>query len=633
MYLDHWVRMRLSLPKFLLMQCLLLSIVLFALPVKAEPVIRDVVGLRMIDTQGQIQRLGMNESLSGVAIMFVDPQCSTDSKGYQALHQQVAVAKEHDLSPYVVISSPAVSAQQAVAFAKQYSFDAPVIVDGNAELASRLMPSAMPQTYIVNVEDRQLYVGSGAEFAKAAAAARNNEVYRPKAPTGPKGCEVKSNAFELAAKPTYNRHVRSLVNANCLDCHRDGGVAPFSLKGYQRTKPWAGMMAHVTKERFMPPWKGIASSGHRFRNERVLSDREIELLQRWFKQGAPEGAKDEYLPEPNLNASGWRLGKPDLLLTMEEPFDVPASGDDIYRYFVIKDAIPKDMMIVALDFKPGDASVVHHCNFFLDYEQRAREMDAKDNEPGFQVFGNGFMDYFGSSQGQFPMGAWAPGGEPVKLPEGMGIPVPGGGDFVIEIHYHLNGKKTQDQSQIAVYLAKKPVEKEVTGLFVGTQDVSIPAGDADYWRHFYMDVTNDLDLIDIAAHMHYIGQTVKVVATLPDGSVKPLLMIKDWDIRWQNVYVYRKPVFIPKGSRIDAWYSFDNSKDNPANPFNPPVDMGWGWASDEEMAEIYLTVFPRGGFMGQDWATSKLVYSSLESWQRGAKAKAADIPKDRIFEM
>ncbi|OUS24239.1 hypothetical protein A9Q99_25230 [Gammaproteobacteria bacterium 45_16_T64] len=599
----------------------------YAVPSTGSPT--DIIGTRVIGTNGQFIRIGMDNGISPAALVFIDPSCAKTKdylKDINRLHQS---AHKQKIALYGVISSTTHTAKAAQAYVRKHNITAPVIYDGTGELTARLQPQISTESFMVNLSDQLIYHGNIDKLSMAIDATGTDTAIK-ESNTATAGCPL-PKAQSLPKQVTYNQHIRPLINANCLTCHQDGGVAPFSLKSYTQSKPWAGMMAHVTQSRFMPPWKGISAPGHRFRNERRLTDREIALFSQWSKQGAKEGSIENLMPSPASDNSGWRLGKPDVLLTMDEAFEVPANGKDVYRYFVKKDAIPKDMVIVAVDFKPGDPAVVHHCNFFLDYDQRARKIDAKDPKPGFQVFGNGFMDYFGGSSGQFPLGAWAPGGEPVKLPEGMGIPIPAGGDFVIEIHYHLNGKKTKDQSTVALYLAKKPIQKTVTGLFVGTQDVKIPAGEKNYWRHFYMDVSNDLDLIDIAAHMHYIGKDVKIVATLPDGAKKPLLMIKDWDIRWQNVYVYREPIFIPKGSRIDAWFSFDNSADNPANPFKKPVEMKWGWASDEEMAEIYLTVYPHSGFWGEEWAAGVLLEDMMKPWQRGASANLSDIPSDSLF--
>lgn len=586
----------------------------------------DVVGYRTTDIDGQLIRLGMDEDPQSVVVSFIDPLCNESEQVAKSVRLAQQGAVEHGFRHYTVIFAPTLSRQQVKDYVSSLSLSGTILLDSTLELAHRVELKQTPEAVVVNTKDQEIYRGPVRGVAQVVAGNTN-----PTNLSDGKLCSVSKNLAALPGEITYNRHMKSLVHANCLLCHSEGGVAPFQLKSFDATKAWSGMMAHVTQSRFMPPWRGLSSPGHRFRNERRLSQRQIDFFQAWIDQGLKKGSEEDSSPDPVIENAGWRLGTPDIILTMDEPFEVPAEGDDVYRYFVMKDAIPKDMTIVAIDFMPGDPAVVHHCNFFMDYENRARKMDAKDPKPGFKVIGNGFMDYFGSEGGQFPMGAWAPGGDPVQLPSEMGIMIPGGGDFVVEIHYHLNGKRTKDQSSVGIYLAKKPVEKAVTGLFMGTMDVDIPAGAHSYWRHFYMDVNHDMDLIDIAAHMHYIGKEVKIIATLPGGIIKPLLLIKNWDLRWQNVYAYRDPIFIPKGTRIDAYMSFDNSADNPANPFSPPVDMKWGWASDQEMAEIYLTIYPRPGWRGWNTASNKLIKASLKPWSRGADIDIKKVPSDDVF--
>ena len=84
-----------------------------------------------------------------------------------------------------------------------------------------------------------------------------------------------------------------------------------------------------------------------------------------------------------------------------------------------------------------------------------------------------------------------------------------------------------------------------------------------------------------------------MVATLPDGTEEPLITIEEWDFRWQGAYFYRKPLSLPAGTRIDAYFSFDNSPENPFNQSDPPIRVGEGWRTTDEMCLFYFTVVPR----------------------------------------
>lgn len=423
---------------------------------------------------------------------------------------------------------------------------------------------------------------------------------------------ARANNPNLAEVPTYARDVALILNNNCIECHRAGGIGPFSLQSYEDARAKANAIVGATADRFMPPWRAKAGYGE-FRNEKILSDRQIATLKAWAEAGAPSGDLATLEPAPIVLNSSWRLGQPDRVFAMPEAFEVPATGDDIYRYFVLDGAILENKTVVAIDFQPGDSTVVHHANFFIDYKGRGRKLDAEDPLPGFSTKKTGgFMDYDGAGA----IGGWAPGVDPYQLPPGIGMYLQKGGDIVIEIHYHLSGRATSDRSFLGLYFAKQPVRKYIEGLIIGTQELDIPAGERNYWRHFGMDVPATMELVDISPHMHYLGREMKAIATLPDGTEKPLICIPDWDLGWQNTFVYRNPVHLPAGSRIDAWFRYDNSSQNRANPNSPPVDVKWGWQSTDEMSEIYLGVVPK------NFADSpKILAASQLSWWRSATPK------------
>ena len=258
------------------------------------------------------------------------------------------------------------------------------------------------------------------------------------------------------------------------------------------------MVAFMTGERLMPPWRAVPGFGA-FRDARSLSHHQIALLASWSENGARLGDADDTMPVSLRPNAKWRLGEPDLVLRVPEPFPVPSDGEDIYRYFVIPTGFVEDKVVVALEFSPGDPKVVHHANYLMDYGGRARAEDAKDEEPGFSVFGTGgFLDY-----NAWGIGGWTPGADPYVLDAGVGMWLPKGGDLVLEVHYHLNGRATADQSEVALYFAEKPVSRYVDGVVIGTQNLRIPPGETNYWRRFSMDVPSGMTLTDVTPHMHF----------------------------------------------------------------------------------------------------------------------------------
>ena len=260
-------------------------------------------------------------------------------------------------------------------------------------------------------------------------------------------------ALGSASGVTFNEDVAPVVYAKCAGCHRPGQAAPFSFLGYEQVKRRGKQIVEVTGERYMPPWHadpGVVE----YANDRSLSDEEIALIKKWVEAGSPEGDPAKKPAVPDF-PEGWQIGEPDLVATMAEPFPVPAEGRDIYRNFVIPLGLEEDKWVKGLEFKPGDAEVVHHILYYLDTKQKGRELDARDPEPGY----NGM----GRSNGEFRyIGGWDLGTQAAVLPSDLAWFVPKGTDLVIQVHYHPIGKATKDQSSVAFHFADKPTARPWT---------------------------------------------------------------------------------------------------------------------------------------------------------------------------
>ena len=100
----------------------------------------------------------------------------------------------------------------------------------------------------------------------------------------------------------------------------------------------------------------------------------------------------------------------------------------------------------------------------------------------------------------------------------------------------------------------------------------------------------DVRAFSVGAHAHYLGKQMRLTATLPNGDVKTLLRIDDWDFSWQERYRFADFVSLPKGTRLDAEISYDNTSANKRNPSRPPVRVTWGEESNDEMGSIGLQV-------------------------------------------
>lgn len=386
----------------------------------------------------------------------------------------------------------------------------------------------------------------------------------------------------IPAEVTYGKDVAPILYRRCASCHRPGEVAPFSLLSYQDAAKRARQLAAVTQSRLMPPWRPAPGYGE-FRDARRLTDEEVATIQRWAEAGAPAGNPRE-LPPPPTFADGWQMGEPDLILTMPQPFTIPADGPDLFQCFVIRIPLSGDRYVAGFEVRPGNRKVVHHALMFLDTSGRARKKDAEDPAPGYSSFGDpGFLP-------TGALGAWAPGVTPFRLPEGVGTMLRQSSDLVMQIHYHPTGKVETDQTKVGLYLLKSPPQKIAISLPILQHNLDIPPGVKRHREATVFSTPIDLEVIGITPHMHLLGQEMKVTARLPDGTTTPMIWIKEWDFNWQGQYQYLKPLYLPRGSRVDMEAFYDNSADNLQNPNHPPERVGWGPESTDEMALCMILV-------------------------------------------
>lgn len=386
-----------------------------------------------------------------------------------------------------------------------------------------------------------------------------------------------------AETPTYSKDVAKILHQHCAACHRPGEVGPFPLLTYEDASKRAQFIADLAKEKVMPPWKADVEYSH-FKDVRTLSDAEIKTLVDWASGGAPRGDSKEEPAAPKFT-EGWQLGEPDLILKMPESFTVHAEGKDIYRCFVIPIPIEQHKMVSAVEFRPGNRSVVHHALFFLDGLGQGKLKDRMDGGPGFESFGGPGIIPTGG------LGGWAPGMSPRNLPDGTARFLKKGQDLIMQVHYHPTGKEEKDLSMVGIHFADKPVKQIISGIAVRSRDIYIKPGEK---RHHVTaesgELPVDVNAMFITPHMHMLGKEIKVRAVTPTGEEIPLIWIKDWDFNWQDSYQFAAPVKLPKGSvvKLDAYY--DNTAENPRNPSSPPKLVKWGEQTTDEMCLLSLQV-------------------------------------------
>ncbi|MBI3465981.1 MAG: ascorbate-dependent monooxygenase, partial [Planctomycetes bacterium] len=333
------------------------------------------------------------------------------------------------------------------------------------------------------------------------------------------------------------------------------------------------------------PWKSVAGHG-RFLGERRLNSDQIALLARWIDQGLVEGEPGDLPPRPQYR-DGWKLGEPDLVLTMPEAYEIPAEGADIYRNFVFSLSLPEGKYLKAAEYRPGNRLVVHHAALVADATGKARADDDADPGPGYP----GSLALPGRLLSG-SVGIWTPGRDPLPLPEGFSMPWPKGTDLVMQLHLHPSGKPETEQSSIGLYFTDVPPSRSMMDLALIDRKIDIPAGEPAFKSRDEVTLPVVMHVFGVFPHMHLIGREMKITAHPPQGEPFALLWISDWDFNWQSFYQCTSPVELPAGTRIVMEAVHDNSADNFRNPFNPPQRITWGEQTTNEMSAAVLQLVP-----------------------------------------
>ena len=387
-----------------------------------------------------------------------------------------------------------------------------------------------------------------------------------------------------SAQTTFAKDIAPILFTHCAACHQPDGPGPFSVLTYDEVRRRATQIAAVTRAGIMPPRKAEPGQGDFVGQER-LSPADITTIQKWVDDGAVEGSPGDHPPVP-AQRGGWQLGAPDLVVR-PPAYTLTSEGTDVFRIFVIPIPGGERRFVRGIEFRPGNR-VVHHANIRIDRTQASRKFDEEDPAPGYDGL---IARSAGYPDGHFL--GWTPGQAAPLLPKGLAWTLQPGSDLVVEVHMQPSGKPEIVQPSIGFFFGEDPPERTPAMLRLGRQSLDIPAGATRYTSTDSFVLPVDVEVQAVQPHAHYLAREVRGTARLPDGTVRPLIFIKDWDFRWQQVYRYVKPVSLPKGTTLAMEFIYDNSAANLRNPSRPPKRVLWGQRSADEMGDLWIQVLTR----------------------------------------
>lgn len=385
---------------------------------------------------------------------------------------------------------------------------------------------------------------------------------------------------------TYYGDVEPILQKNCIECHQKGGVGPFPLTTFEDVAKRSKFIGRVTESRYMPPFPADRTF-QRYANERGLTEGEIANIQAWIKQGAPEGKPVKKTrssdPQKLLNAV-----RPSLEWSMQHPYEIQGNGKEDFRFFNVPTALEEDIYIKAIEFKVGNRKVLHHSRIMTDTTRLMRGIDGMaEADPRVKEFQKIPLEE------EFLYG-WVPGNDRIEFPAGTAKRIRKGTDLLFNMHYAPSPTKESDQSGVRFYLTDSTqVDREVKTLTLTENDITnqpfvLPAESKPAFYISYGPTSADISVISVLPHMHVLGKTFRAFAITPGGELVPFVKIDQWDFNWQMTYQFQKLLHLPKGSTIIAEATYDNTSQNPENPFIPAREVTYGWNSTDEMMNLVL---------------------------------------------
>jgi hypothetical protein len=397
-----------------------------------------------------------------------------------------------------------------------------------------------------------------------------------------------------------------------MRCHRDGGIAPFRLDDYAQAKSFSTLIAHVTRERTMPPWS-VTSDGScgEFADSEALDEREIARISEWAERGALEGkAREIQVPAVTRLSDAREFKTPDFLPEIQGG---ALAESDEYRCFSIDAPADPTAFITGYEVVPGQPEIVHHVvgmlvdpNAPADLEdspgttnaEQMRKLDGESpDRDGWPCFG---MAGDGLSVVAAPV-VWAPGQGVVEYPNDSGVPLRPEYKIVVQVHYNLadeqnRGKRDQTTVRFRIVSHVENVgmfalQDELLDTLYDEDPVTLPPGQRSTlysWtasgKEIGLDSLPEAKLYGVMPHMHQLGHKYQLTVAQAGQPAQCAANIDQWDFHWQRMYFYAEPLTIKADTKFAVTCDFDTSS------VTAPVRPGWGTRNEMCLATLYFTV-------------------------------------------
>jgi mono/diheme cytochrome c family protein len=390
-------------------------------------------------------------------------------------------------------------------------------------------------------------------------------------------------AADAPKAPTFTKDIAPIFQEKCEACHRPNSIAPMSLVSFAEARPWARSIKARVTDHQMPPWQIDRTVGiQKFKNDRSLTDAQVDTIARWVDAGAPQGdPKDMPAAKQWPDDQGWNFAaafgqkEPDLVIKSYD-FTMPAVSQDVWDKRITPSGITEPRWVRAIEIRPESMKgrkIVHHAIAYLE-----------QTEPGVQAvpgLPTPFMEWAVGKQGEM----MRPNTGKLLLP---------GSKFHWDIHYSQAGEEITNKVEMGIYFYPKGQEPKyrttlsLVPAALGTLDirpntVGVVEG--------FTTLREAARIESFQAHMHLRGKAMMLEAILPTGFKQVISLVSDFNFNWMTTYVYADDVapLLPKGTilKVTAWH--DNTTAKKSNP-DPNQWVGWGDRTVDEMAHAWINI-------------------------------------------
>lgn len=579
--------------------------------------------LTLADPTGAVRPLSECTGKSATVIVFLYATCPLCQRAAPVL-EKLWKEKQSQGVQVLGVFTDGTPVADLEKFKKDYGISFPLSVDNGGKVATALSATVTPEAFVLDRYGKVRYMG------------RINDLYQVRgvqsqAPvredlreavgdvvsgssvqvsrTLPVGCAIVRQDPLPASTPmasketaiTYHKDVAPILRNHCMMCHSEGNAGPFTLTSYDDAVDWMKTGLREIKAGRMPPAQ--VESDLEVGNANTLSAEEIRILEKWIKSGKQEGdptSATPLAPLPDYSKFQEDLGPPDIIISQGEPLHLGPIGRDVYRHLVFPLDNAADLRVRAIQLLPSDRTIVHHALIgylphseallaLRDHGGPGPTFTEGDKGPGFWArHGVGFRAAPPRPDGM-PLlsflAAYVPGTSAYTAPTDADFIIPARSDLIAQMHYHRNGKQSEDCTRIGLWLRKDGSipPKIMNFRFLHGEMVVIPAGVKNMKVSGEWTVPEDCMIAGISPHAHLLARSMEATAILPDQSQITIANVPHWQYEWQQPYFFTVPRLLPKGTKIRFSAVYDNSPANPKNPFSPPKPVFLGEETTDEM--------------------------------------------------